>query len=111
MRSSDGTEKIGISTNSKRRRKQIDDSLENESVKLLFEIKLFNAQQIEKRLHNDYSNQWKPKFKGSGRLEFFDLNFLNVAVIKWRLRKIYLIQRIKILLSIILTVFIFSFFV
>jgi hypothetical protein len=97
MRDSKGVEKLGISRNSLVRRKQVDDSMDNVTIKLLFEMKLFFAGLHEKKLHRIYEDKWKPRKLGSGRLEFFNLNWFDVQAVKLKLIGIYFRQRISIL--------------
>jgi len=108
FRDSNGIEKIGISKDSRKRLKQVDRSMRNISVKMLFEMKLFFAERYEKKLHKKYEQKWKPKRIGSGRLEFFDLSFFDVIFVKLYLIRIYLVQRTFILLM--LSIFIFLIF-
>ena len=105
MRDSKGVEKLGISRNSLVRRKQVDDSMENVSIKLLFEMKLFFAGKHEKKLHRLYEDKWKPRKLGSGRLEFFNLNWFDVQAVKVKLIGIYLRQRISILTVLFFTIY------
>ena len=98
FRDSNGVEKIGISKDSRKRLKQVDRSMKNLSVKMLFEMKLFFAEKHEKKLHHQYEKKWKPKRVGSGRLEFFDLSFFDVVAVKFYLIRVYLFQRLFIIL-------------
>jgi hypothetical protein len=95
--------KIGISTNPKRRLKEIERSIDSRA-KILLSVKLFKAKAIEKRLHKRFEAQ-RAIFKGSGKTEYFRLSFLQILSLRVRLRMIQLFQFVSIIFSTSIIIF------
>lgn len=97
--------KIGISTNTKRRLREIESSQNSSGLKILASVSLFYARKIEKRLHSKYQAR-RVLHHGAGKTEYFKLTFFQVIAIKLKLRFIQFLQMISILfiLSIIIII-------
>lgn len=74
-----GRYKIGISYDVKKRHADINRSIPG-SVRLVTATKVFNVERHEKRLHNKFSCS-RFTFRGSGKTEWFRLNWLELALV------------------------------
>lgn len=102
--------KIGITNNIKRREAGIEKSKSDFDIKLIFAIRVYNARNIESKLHYDYHDHLRPDREGNGRTEWYSLNWFQRQEIKLFLLLVKLFQSVQYLLFIgfiFLTFFIF----
>lgn len=90
--------KIGITNNIKRRESGIEKSKSDFDIKLIFAIKLYNAKNIESKLHYDYHDDLSPDREGNGRTEWFSLNWFQRQKIKLYLLLVKVFQSVQYLL-------------
>lgn len=97
--------KIGITTDIKRRKKEIESS-SNKNLRVIFARKFFFAQKLEKRLHKKLEKQRKPFESGCGKTEFFKLTFLQLLCLRLALAFRFVCVRSLLFLSLIFITFI-----
>lgn len=77
-----GAIKIGISKKVSKRWKGIDGSVKGSKEWVIMSGPVFNAKELEKRLHQKYK-KYQKQFKGSGKTEWFVLPvFKRIAVVR-----------------------------
>lgn len=83
--------KIGISNRPERRHKEVNSTYK---VKVLFCFLLWDAEKKEAQLHRRYKTRHVktiPKHV-SGRTEFFDIDFVDVFLLRWEIALLSFIQ-------------------
>ena len=91
-----GKTKIGITNNLKRRESGIEGSVEGMDIRLIYSIKIYNARNVEKWLHDEYNEVRRVERFGNGKNEWFLLNWSQREWIRWYLRFVWVIQQVQI---------------